>query len=110
MRPTTTEIELPLLHEIAWMGGSFDLYVDERDALFRNVAQHFPEMTKYDLTEEKESNPDETLWESQVHGARNQLVQNGELKHQSETIRGLWEVTELGMERLKREGMLPPER
>ena len=107
MRPTTTEIEVPLLHEIVWMGGSFDLYVDEREALFNNIAGHFSNMTDYDLTEKKESNPNETLWESQVHGARNQLVQKGELKHQTETLRGVWKITELGEERLRQANMLP---
>ena len=108
MRPTTTEIELPLLHEIVWMGGDYDLDDDDqRNALFRNVASHFPDRTENDLTEKKPSNPDATLWESQVHGARNQLVRKGDLHHQTETFRGFWKITELGAERLRQANMLP---
>ena len=104
MRPTTTEIELPLLFEI-YRAGGFNLYreIEKRDKIFQEVARYFPNMAAHDQTELKPSSDTTTLWENQVHGARNQLVQKGQMKHPSEIGQGYWQITESGVERLMSE-------
>lgn len=97
--PKKSEIQLPLLREIEAAGGNAD-YKD----LLGKVAAHFPQITKQDLSTKVTRGEYEGKgqWTMILKGVRTKLSRKGELRAKA----GIWEITDEGRERLRREGLL----
>lgn len=89
--PKQSEIDIPLLEEIAKAGGK----LRPRDA-YRLVRNHFPSITDADLAIRLKCG--HVVWDNSVQWARQHLVKRGEI---DKSVRGVWAITELGRKRLQ---------
>jgi len=92
--PKRSEIELPILLEVASAGG----HTRPNPQLFREVAKYFPNLTDDDLTSINRTCIN--TWENKVHWARLVLVHKGEIDKSSY---GVWQITEKGRARIGNE-------
>lgn len=93
--PNQKDVEIPLLQEIAAMGGEA-----RPEDLYPKLGAHFPQITDADLREEVPSGGNK--WTNRIQWARQGLVVKGELERYP---RGVWRITEKGRKRL---GAAPP--
>lgn len=94
--PSTKEIELPLLREIADAGGTVRIR-DRR--IYARVARYFPRLTDEELIRRKRAS--DTVWENRVQWVRLRLVRKGELMDwRAAGGQGIWKITTKGLRRL----------
>lgn len=103
MMPRAAQIELPLLNEALWAGGTLELLdADTRETCFNlKLPMYFDDLTTEDLSTEKPSGG--SLWENRVHNARLRLVKKGQLEDLPSVGWANWQLTDLGVERLRQE-------
>lgn len=89
--PKQTNVEIPLLLEIARAGGSA-----RPRAIYAKVASHFHEITEEDLAERMPNGCN--LWQDRVGWVRKVLVINGDI---DDSVRGIWSISQAGRDRLK---------
>jgi len=97
--PSRSEIELAILLEIVAMGGEGR----PRD-IYPKVAARFPQITKAEVERKKIDGT--SRWKNEINWSKYNLVQNAELHREP---RGIWRITEKGIERLRKEGLLVEE-
>ncbi len=90
--PNTSSIELPILQELAAVGGS-----DFLRFLYLRLIAYFPQLTEKEIFEIK--NQSNAKWRNAVQKAGKILDENGYISRQQ----GLWTITNSGIETVKSE-------
>lgn len=93
MLPKEREVELPLLQVLVEMGGQ-----GKTKDIYPLVTKKFPNITEDDLNETLPSGG--YKWTNRIQWVRLRLLHNGEMSSPS---RGIWAITEIGRQRLKKE-------
>jgi len=101
MFPKYEEIQIPLLTEIAKRGGK--VYPSDKNSkgqtVYEALAEYFdlsPEAVNFEIYES--DGKARSKWKNIVRWTRNDLVKKGFM---SSANRGIWELTELGKNKLK---------
>lgn len=88
--PTINSIEMPILQELAAVGGA-----DNLRFLYLRLAGYFPQLSEVELTEIK--NETNAKWRGAVQKAGKNLDDHGYLIR----MRGLWKITAKGLDKIE---------